>query len=245
MKVLAITATAGRHTLLERVVGMFLQQDYKNKHLLIWQNSPVAQELDKNYPNITLVNNHLNTKTGERYKTLGEIYNDIADYIFYNEDFVDFDLLYHQDDDDAFLQNHISEGVKGFLKGGKKAYKPERSYYAHPNGVDLVGNNLEPSVFVTGNQIFIHGYSDESVAHHLQWFNPLLDEREMFIDPKGEPTLIYDWQGFHHAFKTSGNPNHPTNFQNYHDFSQDHGDKVITPWSKEQVEQEFKRIFKK
>ncbi len=250
MKVLAITATAGRHVLCERVVGMFLQQDYENKHLLIWQNSPTPQKLDKDYPNITLVNNYLNRKTGQRYQTLGEIYNDVLDYIFLNVDTLNCDLIYHQDDDDMFLSNHISKGVEGFERGELvlpnlcKAYKPEQSFYGHSGGVVRTGNNMEPSIFVHANHLFAKGYADESVAHHLKWLNPLLENQEIFIDKDGEPTMVYDWSGTHAAFKTSGDPSNPNNFNNYHHYSTQHGDGVITPWTREQIEEDIKKTFK-
>lgn len=240
-------ATAGRHTLCERAVSMFLQQDYQNKHLLIWQNSPVYKTLPKDYSNITLVNNHLNRQTGERYATLGEIYNDILDYVFFSPDapkYINADIICHWDDDDAYLGDHISKGVDGYIKGGKKAYKPERSYYAHANGIDLVGNNMEPSIFVSANHLFVHGYSNESVAHHLKWLNPLLTDQQIHIDPKGKPTMIYDWSPNEvGCYKTSGNPSSPTNFDDYHRFSQDHGDCAILPWDKNELDLEFKRMF--
>lgn len=252
-KYLAITATAGRHTLLERSVGMFLDQDYKDKHLLIWQNSPVYQELDQPHENVTLVNNHLNRRTGGRYKTLGEIYNDILDYIVNDPYLSTFDYVYHADDDDAFLPNHISEGDKGLSSGKYKAYKPEQSFYSYvgpsehtgENIVKVVrtGNNMEPSIFVSLAHLQEYGYSDESVAHHIQWLSPLQVEQSISIDPTGEPTMIYDWGSSVPTFKTSGDPANVHNFENYHANSRDHGSGVIIPWSKSRLDLEFKRIF--
>lgn len=251
MKVLSITATAGRHTLLERCVGMFLNQDYPDKHLLIWQNSPVPQKLDKEYDNITLVNNHISTITGERYKTLGEIYNDIIKFVKENDYLNSFDVITFSDDDDGYFPNHLSAGVKG-LDGANmgvddfyKAYKPEQSYFHHPGGVSLGGNNLEPSIFVFAKHIKKYGFSDETTAQHLQWLNPLLDEGTIFINKWGSPTLVYDWNSPVDCFKTSGNPGNPYNFENYHANSREHGDGIISPWTPEQLQPYFEYIKKK
>lgn len=250
MKVLSITATAGRHTLLERCVGMFLNQDYPHKHLLIWQNSPVPQKMDKTYENITLVNNHISTITGERYKTLGEIYNDIIKYVKEDEYLNSFDLITFSDDDDGYFPTHITEGVSGFkyalyhLNMLVAAYKPQKSYFHHPGGVSLGGNNLEPSIFVLADHVKKYGFSDETTAQHLQWFNPLLEQGTIFIDPLGEPTLVYDWNSPTPCFKTSGNPANPHNFENYHANSREHGDGIISPWIPEQLQPYFEYIKK-
>src|SRR5581483_8100631 len=149
MKVTAILATCGRHTLLERSVGMYIQQDYTGESaLLIYNNSNISLNLDPNLSlppgkEIFLFNMHLDSKTGERYNNLGSIYNDVLQYVP-----EDTEIIYHNDDDDLFLPNHISEGVKGFKRGSKLAYKPAKSYFRHAGGVTLMANTLEPSIFV-------------------------------------------------------------------------------------------------
>jgi hypothetical protein len=227
MKVVAICATAGRHTCLERAVAMFLMQDYTNKHLLIYQNSDQYLTLDEelNGKPITLINNHLDKKTGLPYQTLGAIYRDALTYI---PD--DTDVIIFQDDDDLFLDNHISEGVKGLIKGGKEAYKPKYSFFRHSKGISKMENTLEPSIFTHAHVIKEHGFDDTTSTQHLTWVNHLVYNNQIFVDPDGVPTLIYNW-GDHDipTFKTSGNQGHPENFNNYRNFSKDHGDLVITP----------------
>jgi hypothetical protein len=51
MKATALMCTYGRHNFVERSVRMFLEQDYENKHLVIFQNSPVFQTMDQEYFN--------------------------------------------------------------------------------------------------------------------------------------------------------------------------------------------------
>lgn len=245
MNVVAIMATAGRHTLAERSLKFFIDQDYKGKHtLLIFQNSEVYQALHNplNLPDnkqVILVNQHIDTTTGERYNTLGGIYNDVLAHIP-----EDTDLVVHWDDDDIFLNNHITEGVNGYKRATEsslRAYKPAKSWFRHPGGVELMSNTLEPSIFVDYQHLKENKYSLETTAQHLQWVNPLVYENKMLVDPNGEPTLIYNWGDTNiPTFKTSGDPNNPGNFNNYRNFSRNHGDLVLSPWSDAQVLEYYK-----
>lgn len=255
MKVCAIMATCGRHKLAKRSLRFFLDQDYVGDSvLLIYNNSDVALKdeyggttfalngVKTGEQRVIIVNNGFDYKTGKPYRTLGAIYNDALTHVP-----EDIDIISHWDDDDIFLPNHISEGIGGLQRArwrshiNYKAYKPEQSYYRHAGGVQLMGNNLEPSVFVDANYLRSKGYSDTTSDQHLQWFKPLLESGEMFVDPNGVPTLIYNWgDGAEFpTFKTSGDQGNPRNFDNYRNFSKDHGDKVLTPWSKEDVQEYY------
>lgn len=227
MKVCLITATRDRHKQLERVVRFALDQTYDNWVHLIYNNSPISQRLNNNLPKdkFILVNNFLGLKTGKPYQTLGDIYNDILHFVPEDVDVINF-----MDDDDVFLQNHVEEGVKGLQRGGLTAYKPQKSWYKHlkVNPV-LVENNLEPSIFVKADWVRKYGFSSETTAQHLQWLNPLVQQKQIFVDPNGPATYICDWSQEIGTFKTSGDPNNPNNFINYANWSQDSGDKIITP----------------
>ena len=251
MNVCAIMATCGRHKLAERSLRFFLDQDYQDFHqLIIFNNSDVSLTLgemdipDEQQKAIRLINNHISYQTGERYKNLGEIYNDALTHIHeYTH------VVIHWDDDDIFLPNHITEGVKGLERAilrdaGNEAYKPAQSYYRHPGGLQLMSNTLEPSIFVSAKHIRGHGYSNTTTDQHLQWVNPLVYEHKIFVDDNGPATLIYNWGDTDiPTFKTSGNAGHPNNFNNYRNFSQDHGDQVLTPWSKEEVQKYYDLVY--
>lgn len=271
----SISATCGRHETLERLVACFMAQDYDGPHtLLIYNNSDVHQDLhsnnyeaagwdiqqwiDKLPPDtkkqIILVNNPIDKQTNERYNNLGAIYRDALSYVS-----KDAELITHMDDDDIFLPNHISEGVKGFLRakeakryvnnevvGGYEAYKPEQSWFRHANGIEKMGNNLEPSIFVDVNYIRKYGYKQTTTDQHFGWFGPLLENNELYIDKTGPSTLIYNWGDMNiPTFKTSGNSGNPDNFMNYRIFSQDHGDKVITPLSRAKLEEYYSQVYDK
>src|SRR6187551_1746657 len=86
--VLCVTATCGRHTLMERSLRLYLEQDYAGKStLLIYNNSPIGQDLavDKLQLNenqeVILINNNIDSLTNSPYSNLGAIYNDIIKYI--------------------------------------------------------------------------------------------------------------------------------------------------------------------
>lgn len=226
MKVCLITATKNRHKQLERVVRFSLDQTYNNWVHLIYNNADNIQVLDDSLPKdkFILINNYICTKTKSPYKTLGDIYNDILQYIPDDVDIINF-----MDDDDVFLQNHVEEGVKGLQRGKLLAYKPKRSWFRFGKQITLAENTLEPSIFVTKDHILKYGFSSETTAQHLQWVNPLVYEKKIYVDPDGPPTYICDWSQEIPTFKTSGNPNNPDNFMNYSNASQDKGDGIITP----------------
>lgn len=229
LKVCLITATKNRHKQLERVVRFALDQTYDNYVHLIYNNSSSSQRLNTNLPKdkFILINNHISLKDKRPYLNLGEIYNDVIKFIP-----TDVDLVSFMDDDDIYLTNHIEEGVKGYLKGGKKAYKPQKSYFKQSGGrLDLVENTLEPSIFVEAKHIIDYGFGDESVAHHHKWLTPLVRDGQIFVDPDGEPTYVCDWSQEIGTFKTSGDPYNPQNFNNYARTSKDIGDGIITPCS--------------
>lgn len=245
-------ATCGRHKLAERSMRFFIDQDYKGNHtLLIYNNSSVEQGLanfSTEYPGklITLVNQSNSNKTNQPYQNLGEIYNDALKYIP-----SETDVIIHWDDDDIFLPNHITEGVKGLtraiIKDAKhEAYKPAQSYYRHPGGIQLMSNTLEPSIFVSAKHIREHGYGESTTDQHLQWVNPLVYGGKISVEEDGIPTLIYNWGDTDiPTFKTSGNAGHPNNFKNYRDFSRDHGDRVLIPWKKEEVQKYYDLVYAK
>lgn len=241
MEVYLICATYNRHTLLERSVKMFIDQDYVGPHtLLIYNNSPHKEELNvielPENKKIILINNHIDKSTGKQYENLGGIYNDILEYIPNNV------LVSFWDNDDGFYPFHVTEGVKGWLKGKKKAYKPANSYFYTNNTVSSVNNTLEPSIFCIVEHIKKHKFRLSTSDQHLQWVEPLIKENELFVDPEGVSSLIYDWNSPVPTYKTSGNPYKEENFSNCRKFSEDVGDQLITPWTDEQIKQYFTNI---
>lgn len=240
-KVCLITCTAGRASCLSRSIRMFLEQDYPNCIQLIYQNSAVAMTLDASIPKdkVILVNNSLDLVTGKRYETLGAIYRDALTFVP-----EDVEVINHFDDDDFFYSNHVSEGIKGLQAGEKTAYKALYSYYLSQEAPKALKKNvMEPSIFVKKEHIQKWGYGIETAAQHLKWVEPLSLEGEIWEDPNGIPTLLYNWNAVGSTvFKTSGDPNNPLNFNNYHTHSRDFPEGPIKPISPEQLQQYFNLI---
>ncbi len=238
-KYLGICSTHGRHDCLERAVGMFLNNTYENKYLLIFNNSKTEQKLDKYYENIFLINQSENMD-GKPYTSLGDIYNCALNAIRAVN--ISPDVISHWDDDDMYLPSHIEEGIKGWeeaKKEGKEAYKPRKSYFRHHGGISPMENTLEPSIFVSFDWVNKYGYSDTTTAQHLQWVDPLVYGDKILVKDDGVSTLIYNWGPDVPTFKTSGDPNNPKNFSNYRAFSSSEGDEIITPLSPSELEKYY------
>ena len=226
LKVTAIMATCGRHRCSERSLSLFMDQDYQHKHLIIYQNSEVSQSLDQSVDSsiVTLINQHQDSKTGLPYANLGAIYNDVIQFIP-----PDTDVITFWDDDDLFLEDHLTEGVDGLIRGGKTAYKPAYSYFRGANGVEKAQNTFEPSIFVKVNHIKRVGFSTTTTDQHLQWLNPLLAANDIFVDIDGKSTLIYNWGDSFETYKTSAHIANPDHFNEYRIKSLDHGDFILSP----------------
>lgn len=245
-KVCVITCTAGRHTCIERSTGLFLSQTYKGKAVqLVFNNSEVFQRLDNidlpDNKEILLVNKH-STLEGKRFTTLGEIYEEAIRFVP-----EDCEIISFWDDDDLFLPNHINEGVNGYLRAlevNKEAYKPSKSYYRDPGAISLVENTLEPSIFVKADIIYSVGFYNSTADQHLKWVNYLRDNDLLLVDHNGKPTLIYNWGDMIPTWKTSGDPDNPKNFENYRNFSKDHGDGIISPTSRDELTKYWKDLPK-
>lgn len=235
-----ITATHGRHKCVERIVRFVLDQDYQGKiYHLIYNNACISQRLNKNLPEdkFILVNNCHNKITGQRYENLGQIYRDAITFIP-----EDAEVVNMMDDDDIFLPAHVSSGINGLLKGGKTAYKPDQSYYRDRGNFVKMVNTFEPSIFVRKDHILKYGFADNTTEQHLQWVHPLIESGEIFCDPDGESTLIYDWSQEIPTYKTSGDFHNPKNFENCRAHSDDHGDGIITPATPREVSKYYKMV---
>jgi hypothetical protein len=230
-----ITPTCGRMAMLRRAVACFLDQDYEGEHtMLIFNNSDQTYALGDwrldlpDNKHIILINQPVNSKTGKPYSSLGEIQNDILNFVP-----SEVEVINGYDDDDLILPDHISKGIEGLERCGKLAYKPKFSWFLHAGGCDLMENTMEPSIFIESNFLKGTGYTEgKSTQHHLKWVHALMTIEQICSDPKGKPTLLYTW-GIDPIFKTSGAGETDGNFSNYRKSSVDHGNRIITPVARE------------
>lgn len=246
MVIWSIMGTCARHKSLERAVRAFIEQDYEGEHnLFIHNNSEIPLELDKSISNknIYLWNNHIDTTSGKKYSNLGAIYKDSLKFLENNEEFI----INYFDDDDVALPNHISEGVKGYLRAkemGLEAYKPLYSYYRHHRGIEKMNNTMEPSMFISSKWIEKYGFRETTGDQHLEWVEPLVYGSKILVDSNGKSTYIYNWGDDYEAWKTSGDGSNPENFNNYRKYSKDYGDGIISPSNKEDYYKLIKDIWK-
>lgn len=225
MKATALMCTYGRHKFVERSVRMFLEQDYENKHLLIFQNSPVFQSLDKEYPNITIIN-----QSG--FDTMGDVFEEAIKYLP-----EDTDLVFVWDDDDIYFKNHLSNGVAGILRYGKPAYKPKSVLMRNGYDISWVSNTLEATWALKKEILFNVGFSKHNFTDsHRAWVRYCCDNNLVYEDEKSPITFCYSWgnpEGV--VIHTSGIENEENSKQIHHRLSTDHGDRVITPCSHEEL----------
>jgi len=226
MKATALMCTYGRHKFLERSVRMFLEQDYENRHLIIFQNSPVFQTMDREYPNITLVN-----QTG--FDTVGDVFEEDIKYLP-----PDTDVVFIWDDDDIYFNNHISNGVAGLLKYNKPAYKPKFSLMRDNNGISKISNTLEATWALRKEILLVAGFSKYNFSDsHRAWVVYCEENNKVYVDYESPVTFCYVWNDPERAIvHTSSIENKSNSKQIHHRLSFDHGDRVITPCSKDELD---------
>ena len=245
--VVAITCTYNRALCLDRCAKFFLDQDYEGEHIhLIYNNSPSKISYPKEVLNtlpsnkkVILINNYKKLSTGQPYSNVGDIFNDAFTFVPSN-----VDVITHMDDDDIFLPNHISEGVKGIeraLLQGKKAYKPYYSYFGYGGKIQKSHNTLEPSIFIYYSFMKEHPYRETVVDYNQGWEEPLRNENLILIDEKGVSTFLYDWLGNMNTFKISGAANTHENFVN-HKVNSNIYHPIIQPITSEEASSLYKLV---
>lgn len=249
MKVCLVTCFYGRAEKVERILRFFIDQTYQGPlHLLLYNNSPYEHILgDFVLPEnktVMLVNNFNDIETGKEYTNTGDIFRDALTFVPPDTDVVSF-----FDSDDCFLPTHTSEGVKGMEKAMSLerpclAYKPFYSFFLSANGVELAHNTLEPSIFVKFNYIQAVGFNKTSASYHQKWELDLKYKHLIFIDPNGEPTLIYNWEKGHNTYKISGSGDDgEDNLKKHREYETDFGDGYLDPASPYVAEKYYKIAY--
>jgi glycosyl transferase family 2 len=235
---LALCCTYNRHSLLERALRCFIEQDYKGKHIMLIWNTGEATTLDKldlpSNKEVVLVN------SDKEYSSVGEKFLTAFQYADIN--FPEVEYIYLADDDDMYMPYFISDCIEGLQKSGKKAYKAKLSYFCQPANTQRCENVFETSIMVNKEFMKNHPFIDETVKYSDGWVKPLIEQDEIFVDPEAKSGMLYGW-GIDNIYKLSGGSNDTLNFQRSQVFQGDKGDGIITPWSKKKLEDLFKNIF--
>lgn len=215
-----------RATLLSRSLYCYLNQDIEENTLLLIFNTGKPLELGHfDMPQnrqIFLINSQ------EDYKSVGAKYNKALIYLP-----PEITSICLKDDDDVSLPGYHRLGVEGLRKSGKKAYKPERSYFHSNNQVSLQSNVFEGSIFMKADHLRKHGFHEEfSVKYHDKWLLPLIEEQEIFVDSDGCPQWIYDWGTPVPCYKMSGRLESPENYETSKIEAKDYGNGILIPSNK-------------
>lgn len=185
--------TYNRKKLLERAIGCFLLQEGENVLVIYNTGSPYVYE----HPRVILVNNSLDYLTGLPYQNVGAKHRDAYTHC------PPYDVITHMCDDDMFLPEHMGAGVAGLLSCKLAAYKPKESWYMYsPTQAILQENVMEPSIFISSSEMIT--YQMNSVCYHNGWLYPLIERQQLYTDPNGKSTFIYDWSGASPVYKLSG-----------------------------------------
>ena len=209
MKVSCVMTTYRRFNCVERSMSMFLNQDYQDKELIIFNTDidyPLSLPSSPN--NIKIINNGIDFITGLPYTNVGAIRRDALT-------FASGDYYYCYDDDDIYLPWYISQGVDGIKRTGRKAWKPIKSFYKHRNGIEPAKNTLEASVIVDIKEV---NFRLETGSEGLGWYIPLRDSGQLDEnDSNSIPAYAFNWAdpieiGGH---KQSGDINNPNCFEDH------------------------------
>jgi len=242
MKKLSFVCTSYRRfTCVERIVAQFHAQTYPNKELIIFNT-------DEEYPyslgfedsSIIIVNNGINYETGTPYENRGQICRDAVTHAtgYY------FMLA---DDDDIYLPWHMQQAVHGIEANGKDAWKPEQSFFATANKVEMCMNTLEASVIVKMERIREIGFRSDITGYEgLSWYTKLRDEQHLDEHNKYYlPSYCFNWSDPHEiaGHKQSGAIGSPNNFENHKEASKDYATRPLEKLSEEKLRETYKPYY--
>lgn len=237
MKVTAITCFYNRFSCVQRIIRFFIEQDIKTEAVLLLYNNGKTEYKLENFDlpdnkKIILVNNYKDLDTGEEYSDTGAIFRDALKFVPKSN------IITFFDSDDIFLENHLSQGIRGYkeaVKLNKIAYKPFESYFWGGNKIVKAHNNMEPSIFVNTEYVVEKGFYPLPSSYHQKWLIPL-QENNLILEKKEEPTFIYNWSTNHNTFKISGLGDISSNFKQHRESEKDLGNEILGPISKKEYE---------
>ena len=242
MKKLSFVCTSYRRfTCVERIVAQFHAQTYPNKELIIFNT-------DEEYPytlgfedsSIIIVNNGINYETNTPYENRGQICKDAVTH-------ATGDYFMLADDDDIYLPWHMQQAVDGIEANGKDAWKPQQSFFATPNKVQMCMNTLEASVIVKMDRIREIGFRSDITGYEgLSWYTKLRDEQHLDEHNKYYvPSYCFNWSDPHEiaGHKQSGAIGSPNNFENHKEASKDYATRPLEKLSEEKLRETYKPYY--
>lgn len=246
-KILGLTCTNGRFTYLRRLLSCFLNQDYNNKILLIYNNADIPIEMEP-LSNVILVNNCIDTITKKPYKDVGSIHRDALGHCPSDIDYVSI-----MDDDDIFLPKHFSTAIHCFEKSPSyKVWQPGHYFHKYSNSdveYRKTDNYLEGSCVLEYNFLQEVGFGvGNSLEYNLHWYLEAVNRKVIYIDGMSAGTFCceYGQQDVVHTSSFSEeNPhlNRTTLNKEIQKINNYGIGEPLTPWSKEEIDFLFSFYF--
>jgi glycosyltransferase involved in cell wall biosynthesis len=243
-KVSLICTTYRRYRCIERIIEQYLRQDYENKELIIFNtdtDNPMSLDLEITDRSIKVINCSIDYETGLPYTNRGSICRDAVTH-------ASGDLFMLMDDDDIYLPWYVRQAVDGILLNGKDAWKPEMSFFATPDKLELTRNTLEASVIVRMSRIREIGFRQDITGYEgLSWYTRLRDEGELDEHTKSYvPSYCFNWSDPSDmaGHKQSGDINNPDNFENHKKGSGDVSDKPLIGCGPSIMNEAYSKYFR-
>lgn len=240
-KVSCICTTYRRAYCVSRILAQFNAQTYDNKELIIFNTDeeyPFVMETPQD--NVIIVNNGIDYQSGLPYTNRGFICRDAITH-------ATGDIFSLWDDDDLFFPWFIEQGVDGLEQLGTDAWKPEQSFFATGDRVELTMNTLEASVIVKMPRIRQIGFRSDITGYEgLSWYTQLRDERQLDEHNKNYvPSYCFNWSDPHEiaGHKQSGDINNPNNFDNHKEQSKDVANLPLEAISNEELYNTYRKYF--
>ena len=241
-KVSFVCTTYGRFTCVERIVAQYHAQTYPNKELIIFNTDEEhPYQLGFEDDSIIIVNNNINYQTACDYENRGQICRDAVTH-------ATGDYFMLADDDDIYLPWHLEQAVDGIEANGKDAWKPEMSFVATQDKLELVMNTMEASVIVKMDRIREIGFRvDKTGFEGLSWYTKLRDEKQLDeLNNNYIPSYCFNWSDPHEVagHKQSGAIGSPDNFENHKKASGDIPTEPLKPITSKELEDTYDKYYK-
>lgn len=244
MKVSCVCCTYGRFGYLKRSIAFWLNQDYCNKELIIFNTAPMPLVLDASIADlgIRIVNQVTQTKSAKPYMSLGMVRRDALAV-------ATGDVYVCWDDDDLFLPWHVSQGMEHLTRCGRGAWMPAQSYYSMNGGetYELGRNNFEASVLVKMEFLKKYGFDADgrSGSEHRPWRRGMVRDRQLSEGDEVTPFESYAYVWGEPGHKISGTIDKPGNFEHHKTRSTDFGEgSCLTPESSDRVDWFYVNVYR-
>jgi len=241
-KVSFVCTSYRRYYCVRRILSQFYAQSYPNKELIIFNTDKEnPYELAFQDPAVIIINNGIDYLTGNPYENRGQICRDAVTH-------ATGDYFMLADDDDIYLPWHLEQAVDGIEANGKDAWKPERSFFATPEKLELVMNTMEASVIVKMDRIRDIGFRvDKTGFEGLSWYTKLRDEGNLDEHNKDYlPSYCFNWGDPSEVagHKQSGDIDNPDNFENHKKASGDIPTEPLKPITLKELEDTYDKYYK-